>query len=345
MEADAAPRILISRLSAVGDCVLTLPLANAVRQAFPKAFIGWVTQGGPASLLEGHPAIDQVIPVKKGWLGSPADVAQLRRTLKSLEFDIALDPQSLTKSALAAWLSGAPRRIGLARPVGRELAPLLNNQTVAPNATHVVDRQLELLRPLGVEVGPGRFDLPLRPEARAFAQDFLCASHLQNGYAAINPGAGWDSRLWPPERFGQTARFLGEAYRLPSAVVWSGPREKEWAETIVARSAGHAVLAPATTLPQLAALLRDARLFVGSDTGPMHIAAAVGTRCVSLHGPTQPQVSGPYGPGHQTVQVYYQDGTCRERRRAENHAMQAISVEMVCDACAAILSNRHEKAA
>jgi lipopolysaccharide heptosyltransferase I len=344
-EPNAAPRILISRLSAVGDCILTLPLANAVRAHFPRAFIGWVVQGGPATLLEGHPAVDQLIVVKKGWLGSPAEFAAVRRTLRSLQFDITLDPQSLSKSAIAAWLSGAPRRIGLARPIGRELAPLLNNQVLTPRTTHVVERQLELLRPLGIATGPARFDIPVRPEARRFVQRYLDDFHLKNGYAVINPGAGWDSRLWPPDRYGRVARFLGETHRLPSVVAWSGAREQEWAETIVTRSGGHALLGPATTLPQLAALMASTRIFVGSDTGPLHLAAAMGAPCVSLHGTTEPKISGPYGQGHQVVQAFYQEGSSRERRKADNRAMRAITVEMVCEACVRVLRPRQEKAA
>ncbi|MBW3596118.1 MAG: glycosyltransferase family 9 protein [Planctomycetes bacterium] len=343
MDADASPRILVARLSAVGDCILTMPLACAIRKHFPQAFIGWVVQGGAATLLKGHPAIDQVIVAKKGWLQSPQEVMRLRRELRSFEFDMALDPQSLSKSAIAAWLSGAPRRIGLARPQGRELAPLLNNQTVSPRTTHVTTRQLELLRPMGIEESEVCFGLPLQDDAADNMRSFVERSHLQNGYAAINPGAGWDSRLWPAKRFGRVARHLGERRRLPSLAVWSGSREKSWAEEIVANSGGHALLAPQTTLPELAALAKFARLFVSGDTGPMHLAAAMGTPCVSLHGPTRPEVSGPYGEQHQTVQAYYQDGP--GRRGADNQAMLAITVEDVCQACTRVLERRQEKAA
>ena len=343
MDAEASPRILISRLSAIGDCILTLPLACAVRKHFPRAFIGWVVQGGAAALLEGHPAIDRLVVAKKGWLQSPQETMRLRRELRALEFDVALDPQSLSKSAIAAWLSGAPQRIGLARPQGRELAPLLNNQTVAPRTTHVATRQLELLRPLGVEETEVRFGLAAQPEAARAVDAFLERSHLQNGFVAINPGAGWDSRLWPPVRFGRVARFLGERRRLPSIVVWSGAREKAWAEEIVAHAGGHAMLAPQTTLPELAALAAAARLFVSSDTGPLHLAAAMGTPCVSLHGPTRPEVSGPYGEQHQSVQAFYQGG--RNRRGADNRAMLAIGVEDVCQACTRLLARGQGHAA
>jgi lipopolysaccharide heptosyltransferase I len=345
MDAEASPRILISRLSAVGDCILTIPLATALRERFPSAFIAWVVQGGCAAILEGHSALDRLIVVKKGWLRSPQEVTRLRSKLRAMQFDVTLDPQSLSKSAIAAWLSGAPRRIGFARPLGRELAPLLNNQTIAAQATHVVDCQRELLKPLGVEPGAARFGIPIRTDARRFAADFLEKSRLHAGYVLLNPGAGWDSKLWPAERYGAVARCLAEKLKLPSVVVWSGDRERAWAETIVEQSGGHSTLAPSTTLPQLAALAAGARLFVGSDTGPLHLAAALGTPCVGLYGPTRPEVCGPYGPGHQAVQAFYQEGAGRERRGADNRAMQAITVEMVCDACARAFDGRREKAA
>jgi lipopolysaccharide heptosyltransferase I len=342
---DAAPRILIARLSAVGDCIHTTPVATALRRHFPKAFIAWVVQGGTAILLESHPAIDRLIAVKKNWLRSPQEVARLRSKLRSLQFDVAIDPQSLSKSAIAAWLSGAPRRIGFARPQGRELAPLLNNQTIAPSASHVVDRYLELLRPLGVATGPVKFELPVSAASKQFAAKTIDELHLRSGFAAINSGAGWDSKLWPAERYGQVARYLGEKLQLPSLALWSGDREQLWADTIVARSGGHAIMAPSTTLPQLAALVASAKIFIGADTGPLHLAAAMGTPCVGLYGPTRAAECGPYGPGHMAVQAYYQDGTSRERRGRDNAAMQAISVEMVCEACTDVLTRVRQNAA
>jgi lipopolysaccharide heptosyltransferase I len=342
---DASPRILIARLSAVGDCIHTTPVATALRKHFPKAFIAWVVQGGTAGLLESHPAIDRIIAVKKNWLRSPQEVAGLRSKLRSLQFDVAIDPQSLSKSAIAAWLSGAPRRIGFARPQGRELAPLLNNQTIVPAAAHVVDRYLELVRPLGVAPGSVQFELSASAASKQFADNTIDELHLRAGFAAINPGAGWDSKLWPAERYGKVARHLGEKLQLPSLALWSGDREKSWAETIVARSGGHAVMAPSTTLPQLGALVAAARMLVGADTGPLHLAAAMGTPCVGLYGPTRPEECGPYGAGHVAVQAYFQDGTSRQRRGSDNSAMQAITVEMVCQACANVLARRRQTAA
>jgi ADP-heptose:LPS heptosyltransferase len=130
---------------------------------------------------------------------------------------------------------------------------------------------------------------------------------------------------------------LGERYQLPSVVVWSGDREREWAETIVARSGGRAIMGPATSLPELAAWMRRARMYLGSDTGPMHIAAAVGTPCVALFGPTLPADCGPYGGQHITVQKGQPPEDRRLRRHGPNDAMKKIDTDSVIDACERLL--------
>jgi len=338
MKSRSGPRILICRLSAVGDCILTTPLLCALRDHFPDCFLAWVVQRGAASLLTGHECLDRLIVVPRDLLKSWSGVRSIRRELRNLQFDVALDAQSLSKSSALAWLSGAPRRIGFNPPRGREAAPWLNNELVSQRASHLVDCQLELLEPLGVP-RPERvaFRLPRDAAAEETAARLIASAHLTGGFVAVNPGAGWDSKLWPADRYGIVARTLGERRQTPSLVVWAGPREKAWAEQIVARSGGHALLAPATTLPELAAVLRRARLFLGSDTGPLHLAAAVGTPCVGLHGPTRPQDCGPYGAQHITLQQWLQTGTSRQRRRASNDAMQAIEIEHAVAACEEIL--------
>ena len=150
-----SPRILIVRLSAIGDAIQTMPVACALRERFPEAFLAWAVEERAGTLLRGHEALDELIVLPRGWLKSPGGVWRLRRRLRDFRFDVAIDVQSLTKSAVLAWLSGARRRIGFGNPGGRELSKWLNNERVDPKATHVVDRYLELLRPLGIESPSG----------------------------------------------------------------------------------------------------------------------------------------------------------------------------------------------
>jgi len=333
-----APRILIVRLSALGDVIHGVPVACALRDAFPHATIGWVVEGRTAELLEAHPAIDHVIRAPRGWLKSPRAVLALRRELRSHNFNVAIDLQCLTKSAIAAKLSGAPRRIGKAGSDGRELSKLFHNELVAVGGQHVIDHYLELLQPLGIASPRVHFDLPERASDGLLADQILHTDDLPCGrFAVLNPGAGWPSKIWPSERYGELARRLLSDFGMPSLAVWGIPNEKPLAEAIVAASGGAARLAPPTSVLELGAVCRRAALFVGSDTGPMHLAVAVGTPTISLHGPSIADWCGAYGPENIRLQVRYEDGSAQERRQADDSAMREINVEMVHAACRRLL--------
>lgn len=323
-------RILITRLSHLGDCVLTLPLATAIRAHSPQTKIAWIIEKPGQQLLADHPAIDELIAVPRGWLKKPRQLFAIRKQLRSFAPDVCIDPQSLSKSSILARLSGARRRIGFGKPIGREIAPNLNNELVVPETEHLVDRTLGLLEPLGIPIpAAAEFALPNYASANAELQPFIDNQHLGCTFAVINPGAGWASRRWPPRRYGSVARHLGQKFQIPSVVAWAGADEEKMALEIVNRSGGHGIMAPNTTLQQLAELLRKAAFYVGSDTGPMHIAAAVGTPCISLYGPTLPVRSGAYGKGHEYVQSFYQS----TNRKKGDEAMRAIEPEMVITAC------------
>jgi len=149
-DSDRAPRILITRLSALGDVVLTLPVATALRDRFPDAHLAWVVEPLSADLIRYHHAVDEALVVPKGWLKSPRFVFHLRDRLRARRFQWALDAQSLTKSAVLGWLGGVQRRVGFARPQGRELAPWLDTELIPRNSAHVVQVMLSLLRPFGI---------------------------------------------------------------------------------------------------------------------------------------------------------------------------------------------------
>jgi lipopolysaccharide heptosyltransferase I len=336
-----SPRILIVRLSAIGDTILTMPMLNALRAALPKAMLAWVVEERASSLLAGHPALDELITLPRGWLKSPRAVWSLRQRLRALDFDLTVDPQGLTKSALVAWLSGAGRRIGFGDEKGRELSQHFNTELVSTTVDHVVDCYLALLKPLGIARPRVEFRIPEKEGDVATARGMLLRMGIGDGYAVINPGAGWASRIWPAERHGAVASHLGRRRGLPTLVAWSGDDERAMAEQIVASSAGHARLAPPTSLTELAALLRRATICVSSDTGPLHLAVAVGTPCVSLHGSTRAERSGPYGPRHIALQeASLDDPLDRRRKRMSNELMKAITADMVCAACDQLLARR-----
>jgi heptosyltransferase-1 len=335
----STPRILIVRLTAMGDVIHGLPVATALREHFPEAMIAWAVEGRAADLIEGHPDLDAVIKLPRRWYQSVPATRNLRRQLRSLQFDIAVDLQCLTKSAFVAWLSGARRRLGVNGSNGRELSKWLNNELTDVRAPHVVEHYLRILEPLGIANPPVTFKIPERSDDAAYARQSLNRLGFSpQPFAILNPGAGWPSKLWPAERYGAIARHLQQQHDMASLAVWCGNEERELAQRIVNASAGSAKLAPATTMPQLAAIARRAQLFVGSDTGPMHLAVAVGTPTISLHGTSRADWCGAYGESNLRIQAYYQEGSARERRSADNIAMRAIEVPRVIEACDQILS-------
>jgi lipopolysaccharide heptosyltransferase I len=325
-------------MSAIGDTLLTLPVACALRRAWPDAYLAWVVEEKSSPFVANHPALDETIVLPRGWFTSPARVWWLRQTLRSRQFDIAIDCQSISKSALACWLSGAKQRIGCRGQYGAELSPWLNNRLVPTQTTHLTDRSLELLAPLGIHQPAVEWHPPVDEQAIAAMGDYISAAGLEAGYAVLNPGATWDSKLWEMDRFAAVARHMRARHGLPSLVVWGGERERGWAEQIVAQSDGAATLATSTSLHELAALLIGARLLVSSDTGPLHLSVAVGTPVVGLYGSTRPADCGPYGPPHIALQRQYEAGSRRHRRRADNHAMRQITIDDVCQACDELLA-------
>jgi lipopolysaccharide heptosyltransferase I len=339
-----SPRILIVRMSAIGDIIHGVPVLCALRDALPNAFLGWVVEGSMGDLLEGHPALDELVRVPRRWWKSPRAAWRMRSQLRAMRFDAAIDLQCLTKSAVTAWLSGARRRIGSAGNDARELSRWFNNERVAAYGSHVIERYLSLLRPLGIEAPEVRFDLPEHDADAKTIERYLRDNKLmERQFAVLNPGAGWPSKIWPAERYGAVAQHLKQAWGLASVAVWGGAREKPLAAKIVATSGGAAQLAPATTMMELGALCRRAALFVGSDTGPMHLAVAVSTPTISMHGPSRADWCGAFGPHNIRLQVRYEDGSSLERRRADDSAMRAITVEMAAAACDRLLERREAR--
>jgi len=335
---DHAPNVLVVRLSALGDVVLTLPIAAALKASFPDAHLVWAVEPLSADLVRYHHAVDEIVVLPKGWLKSPQQIQRVRRTLRARNIDWSIDAQSLTKSAMLSWLSGARRRIGFVRPQGRELAPVLNSELVPCDATHVVDAMLGLLRPLGIVEPHTEFAVPGTRETEVAIVRFLQDALLGRGFAVINVGASWRSKRWLPERFGRLARHLGEQHDLPSVITWAGTAEHLLARSVQRHSGGHGMLSPQLSVLGLVALLRRARLMVSADTGPLHLAAAVGTSCLGLYGPTRSEWSGPYGPQHMTLQVDCPVHRNRRRRRADQSAMRVITVDAVCQAASDLLA-------
>ena len=334
-----APRsIVVVKLSAIGDVLHGVPVAVALKRAFPEARIGWAVEGRAADVLAGHSAIDHLFRLPRGWLKSPAAVLSLRQQLRAFAPDVAIDLQGLLKSGVASWLSGARMRIGFARPVAREYSWLAATNLVKPVATHVVDRNCDLLVPLGVRDSRPSFDMPTWPVSLERVRHWLTGLRLTAPPVVINPGAGWASKRWPAERFAALARCLHRRHGIRPLVVWGGSEERALAEQIAAEACGEAVVATDTTLQDLGELFRLSRLVISGDTGPLHLAAAVGTPCVGLFGPVPAARNGPYGSHHICVEPPEALRPKWDDRKTDTVSMAGIEVERVVAAAEQLLA-------
>lgn len=339
-------RILIIRLSAVGDTILNLPVLCALRDRFPDSEIGWVVSSGAAELLRNHECLDRLFVLTKQDQSTPLRYFQFLKTIRDWRPDSTLDAQGLTKSALIAWFSGAKQRFGLASSEfeGRELSTWFNNRIITPTSPHVVDRGLALLEGLGIHEPKIEYRIPQASQVVTQTANQASGLDLIAPWAMINVGAGWPSKIWPAERYAAVAKHLYGKWKLKSLIAWGGEKELAMAKEVASLAMDAAILAPQTTLIELATWIRRSSLFVGSDTGPMHLAVAVDTPTVGLIGPMPAERVGPRGPFHATVQKASLPPELRHLRKSECGPMLSISVDDVCAACDRVLESKKASA-
>jgi heptosyltransferase-1 len=312
-DSPAVRRVLIVKLGALGDIVHAIPVAAALRRAFPAARIDWLVSAKHREILDLVPVIDRRIVINdRSGVGDGASIWSAIRDLRHNKYDVALDLQGLVKSALFARTSGAARVIGfasryvrerLARPFYTEVHDPGGGGMYHPGETHVVWTNLGLLEPLGIRGAQPEF--PIERVESDVAREVV--GRTGGRYALLNPGAAWPTKRWPPARLAAVAAALRDRHALTSIVLW-GPNEEPLAREVVASSSGAAILSPRTSIADLVALCRGASLFISGDTGPAHIAAAVGTPIVGIFGPTRPSRNGPWAPDDVTVS---RDAVCQ----------------------------------
>ncbi len=326
-------RVLIVRLGALGDIVHAVPVAAALRRAYPAARIDWLVSARHRDILDLVPVIDRRLVINdrsrtSGGAGLWAAVGELRRQ----RYDVAIDLQGLIKSAVLARSSGAGRVVGFSSAYAREsMARLFYTDAYdggrgglfdPREMRHLVAINLQVLGLLGITPGPPEFPIDRVDSATARR----AADQTSGRYALLNTGAAWPNKRWPPDRFAQVALALHERHGLMSVVLW-GPGEEGLAQETVARSSGAAVATPATTIADVVALARGASVMVSGDTGPTHIASAVGTPIVGIYGPTRPVRNGPMSPDDLWVS---RDDVCQchHLRRCKLDRMCLLDIEV-----------------
>jgi lipopolysaccharide heptosyltransferase I len=334
-------RILFIKLSAIGDVVQTLPALEAIKKLYPDSEITWLVEEAAAGILEGHPLIGKLlISKRKEWtamLGRPRSfmrgvkgIAGFLRDLRSVQYDIAVDFQGLLKSGVLTGLARAKRKIGFDGT--RELSYLFLNERLPRYdiEKHSLERYLDIARHLGAANPSSTCRLPIASDIRGMSEKISAIKKEGSPLVVINPIARWNTKLWLERNFAELADLL--MLRQKAVVVFTGSRaDSEAIERIRGMMKQTALnWAGRTSLKELAALASSSDLFITTDTGPMHLAAAAGARVLALFGPTAPWRTGPYGSSHAVVRTGIECSPCFKRKCDKNiQCMRGISVAEV----------------
>lgn len=329
--------ILIVKLSAIGDVIHTLPSLSALRGLYPDAHITWVIEEAASGLVVGHPLLDEVIILRrKNWIklvkdGKYAEAWQDARSflanLRGRSYDLVIDFHGLFKSAVVVFLSGGKRKLGY--DSWQELSRLFYNEKIPEDMNkHAADRYLDFPRHLGSNIMKAEFILPLTQDTRAQAEKLLNRYRLrEKQFIAINPIAYWETKLWDNEKFARLGDLIKKELKLD--VVFTGSK-KEDAENIVSLMTGEGInLGGETSLPELAEIYKSAVAVITTDSGPMHLAAAVGTPVIALFGPTNPARTGPYGKDHTIIRADLSCSPCLLKKCPTKQCMKDIMPEQV----------------
>ena len=332
-------RILIVKMSSIGDVVHSLPFLEVIKHNFPYAKIDWVVEEAALEILRDHPALNHIIVsrrktwqknLKKGFhvFSVTREARKLYKEIRSVKYDIVIDLQGLFRSGLLVGLSRSEKKIGLSG--AREGSGLFFTPVPVNYEQHAVDRYLQIAESMGCDLSlqqGGRIPVSDRDRERVKKLLEYPCSGIDRPIVAINPVARWDTKMWDPTRMGLLAEKLQK--ELSCRIVFTGSQgDKALIESVLQNIEEKPLnLAGKTTLKELACLYSQCRLMITADTGPMHIAAAMGCRVMAIFGPTDPIRTGPYGKGHVVVQSGADCAPCLKRNCDAMKCMDMISVD------------------
>lgn len=340
-------KILIIKLSSIGDVVHTLPSLYAIRRRYPDAVIDWLVEEDASAIIEGHNLLNDCIIVKrKKWLKKPLSIdtwrnaAAVIKILRNKSYDIVIDFQGLIKSGIWAFLSKGKRRIGFSNT--KELSSIFLNEArpIYNPDIHAVDRYLDLAKYIGAETASVEFPMPYSENEMRKAVSILKAKGIWEGtpFVVVNPMARWETKLWGNERFALLCNIMMDKFGFRVVLTGSDSMydEIEKINSLMDKlvpegfNRGRAInLAGMTGLKELAEIINLSELVVTVDSGTMHIAAAIGKPVVALFGPTAPWRTGPYGEGHIVVRKELPCSPCFLKKCKDLKCMKDIKVEDV----------------
>ena len=333
MDITGFKKILIIKPSSLGDVIHALPVAASLKSGTPDARIDWVVGSPFMDILKGNPDIERLIPFDRGLLKGGHAVGNLKAFLGELRrerYEIVIDLQGLLRSALMAAACRADRRVGFAN--AREGAPFFYTDKVPVHDAniHAVDRYLLTLRRLGLDItGKPLFRIATGPEDETQADAVMRSAGIAEGepFVAFAPSARWETKRWPAGNFLELASRLRQEKGLKALFIGSAG-DRELFEGLDVSDLEDSFAFGRTTLKGLAALLGRAKVLITNDSGPMHVAAAVGTPCAAFFGPTDPKRTGPYGDGHRIISAGTGCAPCFRRDCKNNKCLTSITVEM-----------------
>lgn len=320
-------RILILKPSALGDIVHTLPLLASLRKSFPGRYIAWGVKEKFSELLEKHPYLDEVIVWKERGFW------QFAGEIRKRKFDVVLDLQGLFRTGLITYLSRASQRWGFSKEETKERQFMFLNVRIQTKSAHIVDKYLEFAEHLQAE-RIIEFLIPEKESAKEYIGQYFQRTPLapDNKLIALIQGTGWDNKTWKLERFAQLGRLLSLKENRKVMIIWgTGETEKEKAQKINRMASDKLLIAPLTTIAQLVSLLKRCSMVIGGDTGPLHLAAALGIPVVGLYGPTPPSRNEPYTEKKEIIYHNLPCSPCWKRtcKNKTNECMDSIEVEEV----------------
>jgi ADP-heptose:LPS heptosyltransferase len=329
--------ILVVKLSAIGDVIHTLPSLSALRRLYPEADITWVIEEAASDIIKDNPCLNRTIVFhRKRWAKDIKKLRRLNRTIKEIKsfittlrkrkYDLVIDFHGLFKSSIIVLLSGGKRRLGYDSM--QELSGLFLNEKIPEDMDkHAVDRYLDLPRYLSADTTRKEFPIPIQKENRNRVERLLKRYDvdINERFMVVNPVALWETKLWEDAKFAGLCDRITE--ELKTKVIFTGGSSSGMIEHIQSLMVSPSVnLGGQTTLKELAYLYKSASLVITPDSGPMHIAAAVGTPVVALFGPTDPSRTGPYGEGHVVVRKEMPCSPCFLKKCSTNRCMKEITV-------------------
>ncbi len=350
-------KILVLRLGAVGDVVRTLPAVKALKERVPSSSITWIVEEPSQTFLESQPEVDSVILFpRKRWTRGIKSLRTVLQTfgemrgfvagLRRRKFDVVLDFHGILKSGLLSFLSGSPKRIGYDRKSTKEGNSLFSNVKVRLPKEKIsrFDRNFSLLRGMGLDIRDFKYSLRIPPADREYMASFLKSSvtPLKRPLIAIHPGTSSKAlfKRWPSDRYARLADRLVRELNATVLFSW-GAEELEWVDGIRREMEEPSVLSPKTeSLTQLGELYRQCDLYIGGDTGPMHIASLMGIPVVVIYGPTDPTENEPFG-SHIKLRKEVGCNPCHNYSCQDLHCIKAVSADEVFKATREILSLTH----